>query len=351
MANWYASRENIKSAANINGAGRNAPIARQIEAASRRIDQMTRRFFLPQDETRLYRWPPRQPGRAHVLWLDQGLISVDTLQTRAQDASPTTVPASDFFLEPANLGPPFTSIEIDLSSTSDYEAGDTVQRSISVAGTWGYTADTRDGGTVSSGLSSSATATSFVCSDGSLIDVGDTLLIESERIFVSDRAFTDSGETISADLAATNDTVTVPVSDGSVFSVGEIVQVSSESMRIDSIVGNDLTVQRAYDGTTLASHSSGDQVNVSRSLTIERGVNGTTAATHADSTAISVYEPPFDIRNWCIAEVVAAMSQEQSAWGREVGTGDGAAEMSGRALKDYREKTRMLYLRSRIGVV
>ena len=68
----------------------------------------------------------------------------------------------DFFLEDNNLGPPYYRIEIDLSSTSSFESGDTPQRSISVLGRWGYEEDTESVGTVASGLSSGTTATTMV---------------------------------------------------------------------------------------------------------------------------------------------------------------------------------------------
>ena len=115
MANWYISREKFKVAANISGGQWNDTIDRVIEASSRDVDRWTRRHFIPKTQTRLYRYPQPRPGLASVLWLDQYLLSVTTLQTKAQNTSPTTVSSSDFFLEPFNSGPPYNRIEIDIS--------------------------------------------------------------------------------------------------------------------------------------------------------------------------------------------------------------------------------------------
>ena len=110
MANWYTTLESVKRAGNIYGTSKDAQLGRIIESVSRQIDNTTRRFFIPKTETRLYRWSPEQPSRSYILWLDQGLISVTTLQTKAQDSSPTTVSSSDYFLEPNNDGPPYNRI-------------------------------------------------------------------------------------------------------------------------------------------------------------------------------------------------------------------------------------------------
>ena len=349
MANWYIGRRALKRAASINGVDRDATIDRIIEASARRIDRQTRRFFIPRTETRLYRWPREQSSRGYVLWVDQGLISVTTLQTKAQDSSPTTIAASDFFVEPNNTGPPFNRIEIDLSSSAAFEAGDTPQRSISVTGSWGFSNDTRSAGTVASGLASSATASSFVASDSSLLDVGDTMLIESEQVFISNVASAALTGSILLDgaLTATQSQTSVTVDTSHGIADGEVILVDSERMFVESSTATVLTVVRAYDGSILAAHDNDTAVQVFRTYTIERGANGTTAATHANATAISVYEPPFDISQLCLAEAIAAYMQEGSGWGRQVGTGEGARELNARELGALRQDIIARYQRVR----
>lgn len=347
MASWLIGRRAVKRAANINGEVQNARVDRIIEAVSRDIERQTRRLFIPRTETLTYRWPTYATGPSDILYLDQDLISVTTLKTRAQNTTPTTIAATDYFLEPNNTGPPFDRIEIDSSSTAAFESGDTSQRSIEVIGSWGYSADTRSAGTVSSGLASDATVTEMVCSDSSLIDVGDTLLIESEQIFVVDNKNAALGSVL-INGALTADKAESVTADGSHGIVaGEVILIDSERMYVESVSTNVLSVVRAYDGTTLASHSDDTAIHTFRTLTIERGVNGTTAATHANATAILVYEPPFDVTQLALAESIAMWHQESAGWGRTVGTGDGAVEFTSRDLASMRKDVLMGYRRVR----
>ncbi len=354
MSNWYLTRGAVKRAGTLKGSTEHAKIDRLIEAQSRRIETAMRRFFIPKTETRLYRWPRPYRATPTVLWLDQDLLSVTTLQTKAQDSSPTTISSSDFFLEPNNLGPPYDRIEIDLSSSAAFEAGDTPQRSISVLGSWGYSNLTRSAGTVGSGLSSSATATSFVhipATGEALLDVGDTLLIESEQVFISEvaNAAEVNSDQINGALTADQSEVgiTLDTSSGARYQPGEVILVDSERMFIESISGDVLTVIRAYDGSTLAAHNTDTAIHVFRTFTIQRGVNGTTAATHADAKAIAKYEPEFEIQQLCMAEVLAAYHQESAGWGRSIGPAEAAVEFSGKSLSAFRKSTVAMYQRPR----
>mgnify|MGYP001592050450 FL=1 len=347
MANWYCGRRAVKVAAGINGGDQDPIVDRLIEAASRRIDQETRRRFIPETATRLYRWPHRLTAPT-IFWLDQDLLSVTTLLAKAQDTTPTTIATADYFLEPQSLGPPYNRIEIDLSSSAAFEAGDTPQRSISVAGTWGYGNSTKAGGTVASGLASDATATTFVCSNSALIDVGDTLLIQSEQLFVSGMASAVLGTILlNGALTATKSQVSVTVDGSHGIVAGEVILVDSEKMFVEAVSTNVLTVVRAYDGSTLAAHADDTPVHIYRTLTVVRGVNGTTGAVHADATAISLYVPPLDITNLCLAETIAMFSQERAQWGRELGGVEGATELTGRALTDLRRRVTANYRRVR----
>jgi len=350
VPNWYATREGVKRAVRSNGNENDEAIDRLIEAASRDIDNATHRWFVPKTQTRLFRWPGIY-GTGSILWLDADLISVSALKTKAQDSSPTTISSSDYFLEPVNSSPPYNRIEIDISSTASFEAGDTSQRSISVAGSWGFSADTTSVGTVSSGLSSDATATEMVCSNGSLtsgINVGDTLLIESEQVFVSEKTAAALASILVNGALTADKSENVTVDGGTHgISVGEIVRVDSEEMLVRATTSTVLTVERAYNGTTLAAHNNDTAIHIFRTLTIERGVNGTTGAVHADSTAVSAYRPPGPIRELTMAMAIAAYTQEAAAWGRAIGVGDASIEMTGRELSALSMRVTEQYLRAR----
>lgn len=337
---WYCSREAVKAAVGIAGARQNKVIDRNIEAASEAVELMLRSrgvtSFIPITQTRLYPWP-QYAGRNTILDLDGDLLAVTALLSEAQDTSPTTIAAADYFLEPVNQ-PPYRRIEIDRSSTSGFAAGDTSQRSISVAGRWAYSENTKTAGTVTSGLAADAAATSFVCSNSSLIDVGDTLLIETEQVFVSERSTVDVGKNLAAGLNQDIGGVTVTMEAAHGILAGEVILVDSEKMYVEDVTGVTLTVIRQWDGTQLAAHSNGADVYVYRTLTIVRGVNGTTAATHANSTAISKYAPPAPIVQYCIAETVLRMKQGESGWTGQMGGPEGTVQVRPYDITTLRER-------------
>ena len=349
MPNLYATREAVKRAVRSNGSENDEAIDRLIEAASRDVDNMTHRWFIPRTQTRLFKWPGTY-GLGDILWMDADLISVTTLKTRAQDSSPTTISSSDYFLEPVNNAPPYNRIEIDISSSASFESGDTSQR-ISVEGSWGFSADTVSVGTVASGLDSDATVTTMVASNGSLtsgVNVGDTLLIESEQVFVTEKTSAALASILlnGAITADKSENVTV---DGGTHGInnGEIIQVDSEQMLVRSSTATVLTVERAYNGTTLAAHSNDVAVHIFRTLTITRGVNGTTGATHADATAVTAYRAPGPIRELTMAMAIAAFTQEAAAYGHTVGAAGGTVDVTGPDLPALTQRISDQYARPR----
>jgi len=178
------------------------------------------------------------------------------------------------------------------------------------------------------------------------------MLIGTEQLFVSDKINAAlAAILIDGALTATQSQVTVTVDTGHGLVAGEMIMVGSERMFIEAVSTNDLTVVRAYDGSVLAAHANDTAVHVFRTLTIERAINGTTAATHANATAISVYEPPLDIVDWCIAEVLATYAQHSAHWGRAVGTGEGAREFNTRSLGDVRKQMIGHYQRMRVAAI
>ena len=118
---WYATREQVKRALDSAETARNnAQVDRAIASASRSIDSQMHRRFYPWDGTRYFGFRPWNDGTSSWrMWLGENdLVSVSTLT-----AGGTTISASDYFLEPANSGPPYTSLEIDLESNSVLQAG------------------------------------------------------------------------------------------------------------------------------------------------------------------------------------------------------------------------------------
>jgi hypothetical protein len=321
---WYASRETTKAAVGLAGADLDPLIDSYIEAASVDVEALLGRRFIPETATKYFPWPSRN-GNRYVLDLgDLDLLAVTTLKTKAQDATPTEIVAADYFLEPVNELP-YSRIEIDLASSAAFESGAaTSQRSISVLGRWGYCEDTKAAGALAEADDGSETALDVT--DSSLIGVGDTILIGTEAMFVSGKGLIDTTATTSGALTASKAGTTVGVNTGTLIKAGEIITVDSERMLVESISGNSLTVQRAYDGSVLATHVITSKVYAPRTLTVVRAVNGTTAAAHDTAAAILKYAPPADIAEYCRALASAHHQQGRSGWTGIIGSEGGAVE-------------------------
>lgn len=330
----YATREAVKSAMDVKLTARaDRQVDDAIEAASRAVEALCHRRFYPWTGTRYFDWPNAQYARPWRLWLDDDeVISVTSLVAGGE-----TIASTDYFLEPANSGPPYTHIEIDLDSTASFSSTGTHQRSIAVTGVFGYQADETTAGELAEALDASETAVDVT--DSASVGVGDLLRVDTERMIVTGKSMTDSGQNTGTALAASNSVVSVPVSDGTQFAYGEIILVGAERMLIVDVAGNTLTVRRAWDGTVLAAHDTGSDIYVPRTLTVERGVLGTTAASHDTAAAIVRHEPPSLVRQYVEAEAISTLLQRQAGYARTAGSGDNQRETAGRALRYLRDQT------------
>ena len=325
---WYTTREAVKAAADVSGTERDPVIDANIEAGSEDVEEFLGRAFIPETTERLYRWPPRIGGGTVLRIPREDLIAITRLQTKAQDTSPTTISASDYFVEPVNEGPPFSRIEIDLSSSAAFEGGDTSQRSIGVTGRWGFREDTVAAGALAE--ADDGTELELEVTDSSLIGVGDTILIGTEALFVSAKALLDTTADLNDNsVTANKNNVSVTLDDATKVNEGEVLTLDSERMLVESISGNVLTVQRAHDGSVLAAHNSGINVFAPRTLTVVRTVNGTSAATHANTTAITKYAPPADIRGYVQAYAISNQHQDATKRTGVTGGDQGSVETKG----------------------
>lgn len=325
MGVWYATREEVKAALDVKETARNnAAVDRAIESASRGVESLCHRVFYPTVATRYFPWPNYQRARPWRLWLDADeLVSVTTLTSGG-----TVIAASDYFLEPANLGPPYTSIEIDLDSSAAFGGATTFQRSVSVLGVFsGCPADTEPAGTLAAAITD-MTGTSVTVSDSASIGVGSLIKVDSERMLVTGKTSLTTGQTVqSVALTASAANESLIVTTGSAFTVGEVVTVDAERMLVVDITSNTLTVKRAWDGSTLAAHNTGVTIYAPRTLTVTRGALGTTAATHLNAAAIVRAAYPGPIRELTIAESVSSLVLERSGY-QPSGSGKAATEAS-----------------------
>lgn len=327
---WYCTREDVKGALDVAETARaDAQIDRLIGASSRSIEGLTHRRFYPEIDTRELLWPDDQMGRAWRLWLNQHeLISVTSLVSGG-------VTITDYFLEPNGSGPPYNRIEINLSGPSSFSAAATYQRSVAITGVFGYSADTAPAGLVAEALD--ATETGVDVTDSSAAGVGDLVLVDVERMQVTGKRMAATGQTLQSPIAAQKNAEVLAVADGTAFAAGETLLLDAERMLVVDVAGNSLIVKRAYDGSTLASHT-GSTVYAPRTLVVERGVLGTTAATHSIGSTVYRHVVPGLVRSLAVAETLSALLGDEAGWSHGVGRGDRVVPGDRRALDTLRDQ-------------
>lgn len=338
---WFCTREDVTGALDVKLTARSyRQVDRAIESGARAVEGLTHRTFRPALATRSFPWPNPAYQTPWRLWLDADeVISVTTLV-----AGGVTIPAADFFLEPANSGPPYTAIEIDLAGPSAFAAGSTQQRAVEVTGLFGFRNDEEQVGDLTSNLDADVTDSASATWLTPFIGVGDVLRIDSERVIVTEKTMVDSTQNLGNTLTAQANNVTVQVANGAAFAVGEVLGIDSERMLVVDKAGNNLTVKRAWDGTVLAAHSSGVDVFTSTGIELARAQLGTTLAAHVTGADIYRHLVPGLVRELNIAEAINTIQQEASGYSRRAGIGEergggrfGRIEATGRGLELIRE--------------
>ena len=347
---FYTTRESVQDAFDVREAAhRSTQIDNAIASSSDDIDGWLNRHkhgLAPRTATRYFNYPRSDFSRSYRLWLDENeLITLTTLTSGG-----TVIPSTDYFLEPVNSGPPYTHVEIDLSSSSAFSNSATSQRAIEIVGKWGINDDQKAAGALESAVASTSTTTVDV-TRGDLVGVGSVLQVDTEKMLVTEKQALDSTQNTASAMTAVKSDQIVDVSDGTLFFVGELILIDSERMRITDITGNNLTVIRAYDGSTLAAHVITSDVYVYRRLTVERGALGSTAATHLDAASVTVWDVPSLVADLCRALTITRLEQEFSAYGARVYSDEaerdssGTEVVAGRGLTDLRKACARRYKR------
>ncbi len=114
----------------------------------------------------------------------------------------------------------------------------------------------------------------------------------------------------------------IDVTDGTKVFVGEVVRIDNEQMLVLEINTNTVIVERGFNRTAKAAHSTSVSVYAYRSYTVKRGVNGTTAAAHANATAISKYVMPWDINYLCLQMASLMSKKKQGGFAGKVGNAE-----------------------------
>ncbi len=309
MGPWYCTREDVKVALDMADSARsNLDIDRQIDAGARAIDGTMHRVFWPQIDTRSWDWPNAQIAFPWRLWFDQNeMISVTTLSSGG-----VVIPPTMYKLYP-DWGPPFKHLELDVSSTATFNSTSTWQKSITATGLFGYRADELAAGTLAGTLNSSDAT--FNPGIPGYRGVGSILRIGSERMIVTGRSYVSTAVTLVGNLAAQVASNVIGVADSSLFAVGETLLIDGEKMSITDISGaTGLVVKRAWDGSPLAAHTGGATILASRQITVTRGALGTIAASHSASAPIFEHDPPSLIRQLNVAQAVVNLVMTRAGY-------------------------------------
>lgn len=254
--NNLARLSHVKSdVAGVTGTTSDAVYERLVERVSREFEAECGRHFYAYSGTRYYQGHSRSPVR---LLLPHDLISVSSLLVD-EDGDGTyelTLAANtDYWLGPyeaAERGEPYWYIELNPNGTQ-LGSWPRHPRAVKLAGLFGYGYELQAAGTLAEELDASETGIDLTA--GHSVELGDTLIVESEQMYVSG--------------------------------------VSSNT------------------------------------LTVTRAINGTTAATHANSTAVSIRRYPRDVEEAVMERAVGLRWDSQGGYDmaaplvgdRAIGTG------------------------------
>ncbi|MFD5814411.1 hypothetical protein [Streptomyces sp. NPDC127038] len=331
----YATREDVMRALDVKESARNRrEIDSALAAASRSVDSLCHRTFYPVLATKYFDWPAPQYGTAWRVWLDDSeLASLNSISSGG-----TTISTSDVLLEPNRTGPPYSRLELNIGSDASFGGGPTYQRDIQVDGVWAGCAlvEAALGDTVGA-IDDTQTTVTVDGATSAEVGVGSLLRLGSERLIVIGRTQASTGQT--GTLGGGKSDVALTVADGTEYAVDEVLLLDAERIRIDDIAGNVLAVERAYDGTVLAAHTSAP-IYAPRTLTVTRGALGTTTASHNSGTTVNRWVPPGLVHQLAKAEAITILTQERSGWFLKASTtGNSAAKVSADALQTLRDQT------------
>ncbi len=323
----YVTREELKRSLDVKQSLYNdQQIDRQIIAGSDSIDQLCKRVFFPTDATYKFDWPNYQYTYPWKLYFrDHGggdLAAQPTLVvTGTYLTVPIVIPIASCIFQPVNSGPPFTWMELRRDLSAFFGGNTTPQNDIGVTGSWGYWLNTQPGGLLTSGIDGVTTTLQMSAGAGVYVGVGDTIIIDNERMLVTDIGYNSTGITfnglVSTPPSASDNVLTV--ADGTQFSAQETISLDSEIVRVINIIGNNLILKRAWDGTVLATHTSGT-IYANRQATVVRGALGTTAAAHLANAPIKVLAIPGLVKQTALAEAVIGLTQEPNAYAFDLET-------------------------------
>jgi len=315
----YCTREEVRLALDIQqSAYADHKLDRALATGSGSVDRLCMRKFYTQIKTYHWDWPNYQYAYPWRLWLDE----------RELAGNPTLIESGPFLTVPVPIniahclflpetGPPYNEIQLRRDLNDVFGNNTTPQWDILITGPFGFWLNTIPAGTLAVALPDGL-GTTVQASAGGYFDVGDTLIIDSEWMLVTDSQYINTTIQFSAGCttaSAADNTMTVP--DGTKFNAGEIILVDSEWMLVQYIIANSLIVKRAYSGSVLATHSAPGNIYAKRQFTVTRGALGSTAAAHLVNAPMSIREIPDLVKELSIAEAVSTLTATASAYAND----------------------------------
>lgn len=338
MGIWYATREQVARSLEISETARAIDlIDPRLDSATDAIYGLLHRRFYPERRSVSIDFPNYQLAPTWTIELGVNeIISAESIVSGG-----VTIAPGDYFLRRGDDRdePPYSRIEIDLSSSAAFSSGTTFQRAVVITGEFGHNATQTDieDGELGGNINTSVTTLVINPVDNELtVGVGGIILCGTERMIVTNRRMSLTGDNLQADIASSMAAQTISVLDGTDFGIGETILIGAERMRIVDIAGNNLIVQRAYDGSILSAHSTSTDIYALRTFRVIRGALGSTAASHTAGDAIYMHRFPGLVNELAIAEAIVMLEQNASAYARVVGAGPTAKESVGKGLEDLR---------------
>ena len=309
---WYSSRERVKRALDLMETSRaDWQVDAALGTASRAVDTACNRpaeALFPTLRTLYFDYPDPGYGGTRVYFGAYPLWTITNVKVGG-------VVLSTSLLKVYPQAPPYSWMELDLSQSGSLTTASTYQQSVSVTGWWGAGVSARPVPGALAAAVSDTTGTSITVNGraSSVLGIGDLIWIDSEYLEVTDRTMISTTQTIQTPLTASVANRALVVTTGSAYAVGEVLLVDQERLFVTDIAGNTLTVTRAYDGTTLATHT-GSTIYASRQLTVLRAARGSNATTHTNGTTIDSWDTPSELESLCRAEAIQVLLQEQSGY-------------------------------------
>lgn len=332
----YVTREEVADAMDVKLSARNSlQIDISIEAGSEAVEGKTHRHFYPLITTKYVDWPNYQSTAPWKIYLDAAeLADVTTIVPTVTSGGNLIDPTTIFWGSP-RYAPPYTYLELNRASSSNFGQGDTPQRDVAITGIFGHKNQTTPAGALGLAMADTTSTTAQV-TNSAAVGVGDNVLVDSERLLVMDRAMVSTGQTQASGLTTAQASDVSLTPSGGTFYVGETLLLDSERVLITDI-GATLTVIRGWHGTVLAAHT-GATIYAPRLLTVERGALGTTAATHLIGAIANRAVYPGLVKQMSLAEALVDMRQRPAGWAVVQGANQAKVANIGAGLPDLRDR-------------